>query len=121
MDLQLNGKVALVTGGSLGIGKGIARVLAREGVDVAICARRKDVLEAAADEIRREAGRKVLAIPADLTRRGDAEDFVRGAARHFGGIDGLGNNAGSAPGGALEPLDEKARRQDINPTSRGYV
>src|SRR5207249_4396047 len=98
MDLQLNGKVALVTGGSLGIGKGIARVLAREGVDVAICARRKDVLEAAADEIRRESGRKVLAIPADLTRREDAENFVRGAARHFGRIDVLVNNAGSAAG-----------------------
>jgi len=89
MDLQLNGKVALVTGGSLGIGKGIARVLAREGVDVAICARRKDVLEAAADEIRRESGRKVLAIPADLTRREDAENFVRGAARHFGNGGGV--------------------------------
>src|ERR671922_1644709 len=92
MDLQLNGKVALVTGGSLGIGKGIARVLAREGADVAICARRKDVLEAAADEIRRESGRTLVAIPADLTRREDAERFVHGAARHFGRIDILVNN-----------------------------
>ena len=94
MDLQLGGKVALVTGGSLGIGKGIARVLACEGAEVAICARRKDVLEATADEIRRECGRPVLAIPADLTRREDAENFVRGAARHFGRIDVVVNNAG---------------------------
>ncbi len=63
MDLQLSGKVALVTGGSEGIGKGIARALAREGCDVAICARRGEVLESAAAEIRAEFGRKVIAIP----------------------------------------------------------
>ena len=51
MDLKLNGKTALVTGGSEGIGKGIARALAQEGVDVAICARRKEPLEATAAEI----------------------------------------------------------------------
>ena len=60
---------------------------------VAICARRKDVLEATAEEIRRESGRKVLAIAADLTRREDAENFVHGAARHFGRIDILVLNA----------------------------
>jgi len=99
MDLQLQGKTALVTGGSMGIGKGIARGLAREGVDVAICARHKDALEAAADEIRRESGRKALAIPADLTKVEDAKNFVESAARQLGRIDILVNNAGSAPGG----------------------
>src|SRR5262245_14794650 len=98
MDLQLGGKIALVTGGSEGSGKGIAHVPAREGADVAICARRKDVLEATAEQIRRESGRKILAIPADLTRREDAERFVEGSHRHFGRIDILVNNAGSAPG-----------------------
>lgn len=69
MDLRLKDKVALVIGGSEGIGKGIARVLAREGIDVGICARRRDVLDKAAQEIRSESGRQVLAISADLTRR----------------------------------------------------
>src|SRR5947207_8803928 len=121
MDLQLRGKVALVTGGSLGIGKGIAQALAREGAEVAICARRKDVLEAAADAIGRECGRTVLAIPADLTQHADAENFVRGAARHFGRLDILVNNAGSAPGGVLESLDEDAWQQGLQLKFMGYV
>ena len=121
MDLQLQDKIALVTGASMGIGKGIALALAREGADVAICARRKDVLEAAADEIRHESARTVLAIPADLTRREDAEHFVHGAARHFGRIDILVNNAGSAPGGILEALDESAWMQGLQLKFMGYV
>jgi 3-oxoacyl-[acyl-carrier protein] reductase len=121
MDLQLSGKIALVTGGSLGIGKGIARVLAKEGVDVAICARRKEPLEAAADEIRRESGRKVLAIPADLTKREDAEHFINAAARHFGRIDILVNNAGSAPGGVIETIDEDGWMQGLQLKFMGYV
>src|SRR5512132_1839061 len=106
MDLRLTGKAALVTGGSEGIGKGIARALAAEGCDVAICARRRPLLEAAAAEIRAESGRKVIAIPADLTRTADAERFVTAAAQDLGRVDILVNNAGSAPGGILEALDE---------------
>ena len=69
MDLGLKGRKAIVTGGSLGIGKAIARELAREGADVAIVSRTKDVLEAAADELATETGRRVIAIPADVTSR----------------------------------------------------
>src|SRR5256885_5067629 len=86
MDLQLKGKIACVTGGSEGIGKGIAAALAREGCDVAMCARRKDVLEKAAEEIRRASGRKVFAIAADLTREADAKNFVEGVHKQFGRI-----------------------------------
>jgi NAD(P)-dependent dehydrogenase (short-subunit alcohol dehydrogenase family) len=121
MDLRLNDKVALVTGGSEGIGKGIAHALAREGCDVAICARRPDVLEATAAEIRGAFGRKVLAVPADLTRREDAEHFVRSSAAHFGRLDILVNNAGSAPGGIIEVLDEAAWLQGLQLKFMGYV
>jgi NAD(P)-dependent dehydrogenase (short-subunit alcohol dehydrogenase family) len=121
MDLRLMGKVALVTGGSEGIGKGIARALAREGCDVAICARRRDVLETAAAEIRAESGRKVLAISADLTRTEDAERFVTGAAADLGRLDILVNNAGSAAGGILEVLPEEAWIQGLQLKFMGYV
>ena len=121
MDLRLTGKAALVTGGSEGIGKGIARALAREGCDVAICARRRDVLEMTAAEIRAESGRKVLAICADLTRTEDAERFVTGAAADFGRLDILVNNAGSAAGGILEVLEEEAWIQGLQLKFMGYV
>ena len=98
MDLQMNGKQALVTGASAGIGKAIAFALAREGVDVAICARRPGPLQAAASQIARETNRKIVPIPADLTKPADAEAFVKEAYTALGRIDILVNNAGSAPG-----------------------
>lgn len=121
MDLQLKGKIALVTGASEGIGKGIARALAREGCDLALCARRQEPLEAAAGEIRKESGRRALAITADLTKQVDAENFVNTAHKHYGRIDILVNNAGSAPGGVLEALDENAWMQGLQLKFMGYV
>ena len=121
MDLGLTGKAALVTGGSAGIGKGIARALAREGADVAICARRREVLEATGAELRAETGRKVVAIPADLTRPEDAERFVATAAAELGRVDILVNNAGSAAGGILEVLGEDAWIQGLQLKFLGYV
>jgi NAD(P)-dependent dehydrogenase (short-subunit alcohol dehydrogenase family) len=121
MDLKLNGKCALVTGGSAGIGKAIARTLAAEGVDVAICARRKEPLAAAAAEIARATNRKILPIPADLTKPGDAENFVRQAHLALGRVDILVNNAGSAPGGVIEYLEEEHWAQALQLKFMGYV
>ena len=67
MDLGLKGQTALVTGGSKGIGKAVALGLAQEGVRVAICARDKASLEAAAQELARATGAEVLAVSGDLT------------------------------------------------------
>jgi NAD(P)-dependent dehydrogenase (short-subunit alcohol dehydrogenase family) len=121
MDLQLNGKTALVTGGSEGIGKGITRALAKEGVDVAICARRKDVLEASAQEIAKESGRKIIPIPADLTKDGDAKKFVEQGHKALGRVDIMINNAGSAPGGVLEHLAEADWEKGLQLKFMGYV
>src|SRR6266566_2121703 len=121
MDLQLKGKTALVTGGSEGIGKGIARALAREGVDVAVCARRKDKLDQAAAEIAKETGRKVVAIPADLTKDADAKNFVEKGHRALGRVDIMVNNAGSAPGGVIEHLSEADWAQALQLKFMGYV
>jgi NAD(P)-dependent dehydrogenase (short-subunit alcohol dehydrogenase family) len=121
VDLQLNDKTALVTGASEGIGKAIARALAREGVDVAICARRKEPLEAAASEIARETNRKIIPIPADLTKPADAENFVKQAHAALGHVDILVNNAGSAPGGIIEFLSEEDWAQSLQLKFMGYV
>src|SRR5262249_60900317 len=110
---KLNGKTALVTGGSAGIGKAIARALAGEGVDIAVCARRKEPLEAAASEIARATNRKIIPIPADLTRPPDAENFVKDAHSALGRIDIRVNNAGSAPGGVIEVLARESARQSL--------
>jgi 3-oxoacyl-[acyl-carrier protein] reductase len=121
MDLKLTDKTALVTGGSEGIGKGIALALAREGVDVAICARRKEPLEAAAAEIARATNRKLVAIPADLTRDEDAKNFVEQGHKALGRVDIMINNAGSAPGGVIEHLSEADWAQALQLKFMGYV
>ena len=102
MDLQLQGKVAVVTGASRGLGLGIARALAREGCRLAICARGEADLAAAAREIeaeiesktRAEAGGRVLAVPLDLTAPDAPERLLGEAVRRFGGVDVLVNSAG---------------------------
>lgn len=121
MDLGLKNKVALVTGGSEGIGKAIAQVLAREGCKLALCARRKEPLNATAKQIEAETKREAIAIPADLTKAADAKNFVDSAVKHFGRVDILVNNAGSAPGGVIESLSEEDWAQALQLKFMGYV
>ena len=119
MDLGLKGKRALVTGGSLGIGKAIALELAREGVDVAIVARTKDRLEAAAREMEGQTGRKVVPLVADVTSREQVDRAVAQAAERLGGLHIL-VNSGSAPGGSasatgpIESVVDEDLLQDFN-------
>ncbi len=121
MDLALGGKKAVVTGASEGIGKAVTIALAREGVDVAICARRKEPLEQAAAEIAKATGRKIFPITADLTKASDAENFIKKAHEALGRIDILVNNAGSAPGGVIEHLSEDEWASALQLKFMGYV
>ena len=114
LDLNLNGKVALITGGSEGIGKAIAWKLSEEGCDVAICARREDVLEAAAEEIRQATGGNVLPIPADVTRAEDVGRFVASSVDAFGGVDILVNNAGRSAGFPFEEATDEMWLEDFD-------
>ncbi len=99
MDLGLRGRHAIVTGGSRGIGKAIARELAREGADVAIVARRLEPLAKTAEELAGETGRRILPLAADVTRKEEIGAAVERAAAELGGVHIL-VNSGSPPGGS---------------------
>src|ERR1700733_3050106 len=121
MALGITEKKAIVTGASEGIGKAITLAFAREGVDVAICARRKEPLEAAAAEIAKATGRKIVPIPADLRKDADARNFIEQAAKALGRVDIMVNNAGSAAGGVIEHLTEDDWDKGLQLKFMGYV
>jgi 3-oxoacyl-[acyl-carrier protein] reductase len=103
MDLGLNGKVAIITGSSRGLGFASARALAAEGCRVTLCARTADRLHAAAGEIEQAgtAADDVLAVVADVSQADGVERVVGETAKRFGGIDILVNNVGLGRGGGL--------------------
>jgi NAD(P)-dependent dehydrogenase (short-subunit alcohol dehydrogenase family) len=125
MDLGLAGKVAIVTGGSRGIGKAIALALASEGADVVIVARDKTALEAAAAEISQKTGRAIKAISADTGDDGSVKAMVAAAASTFGRIDILVNcaaqPAGQAKPPALGEITTEDLWADVNVKVMGYL
>lgn len=126
MDLELAGKTAIVTGGSRGIGKAIARQLALEGVDVAIVSRGAEALEATAKELAAETGRKIVPITADTGRDEDVKAMVQRAADAFGHLDILLNGAARVSGGAspdpkLNEITDESFWSDMNVKVMGYL
>ena len=114
MDLGLQGKVAIVTGGSEGIGKAAAASMAAEGASVLIAARRADVLEAAAVEIRSETGGEVTAVPTDVMVPEQVESLIQRAVDDHGRLDIIVNNAGTSAGGAFESVTDEAWQHDLD-------
>ncbi len=112
MELGLEGRRALVTGGSKGIGFSIAQELLREGVAVAVCARHPEELSSALKELEK-LGAPVVARVADVTRAAEVEELVAGAAEQLGGLDILVNNAGRAHPGTFATLTDQDFQADL--------
>jgi 3-oxoacyl-[acyl-carrier protein] reductase len=106
MDLGLKGRVALIAGGSQGLGKAVAMEMGREGCRIAICALDDPELPKAVEEIKASTGAEVIGIPADLTDAVQAKDFVRKGIEHFGTLDILVNNAGGPPSKTFLEIDD---------------
>ena len=125
MDLELEGKTAIVTGGSRGIGKAIARELALEGVDVAIVARGLEALEAAGRELQSETGRRIIPIQADTGSDESVKAMVERAASAFDHVDILVNCAARPLGRGPEPKVEEIANDhfwaDMNVKVMGYL
>jgi NAD(P)-dependent dehydrogenase (short-subunit alcohol dehydrogenase family) len=126
MDLELKGKRALVAGGSRGIGKAVARALAREGADVALLARDPDRLAGAAAELGAEGGGRVVAVVADTGDDAQVERAVAEAAALLGGSIDILVNAAAEPGGYAAPprlaeLQAAALQREIDIKVMGYI
>ena len=113
MELGLKGRTAVVTGASRGLGRAIALELAREGCDLAVCARGETDLAEAVGELE-AAGVKVFSDIVDVTEAAAIAGFVEGSAAALGGIDVLVNNAGAARPGNFETLTDDDWRADVD-------
>jgi len=108
VDFSLTNKVAIVTGGSRGIGRSIAIGLAEAGADVAIAARKPEALSEAVEAVS-ATGRRGVAIPTNVRRQGDLRNLVDETLRQLGRLDILVNNAGTTPVmGPVQDIDEGA-------------
>ena len=112
MELELEGRVALVTGGTQGIGRATAIRLAQEGAAVVIAARGREGLDAVAAEIRATGG-KVAAVQADVAKAADCERLVGEVIKAFGRLDILVNNAGTSSTGEFESVTDETWREDL--------
>ena len=125
MDLELENKTAIVTGGSRGIGKAVARQLAIEGVDVAVVARGEEALENTVIELGEETGRRIVPIVADTGDDEAVRNMVRSAAESLGRVDVLVNCAatplGQGPVPALAEVTDDHFWADMNVKVMGYL
>ena len=112
MQLSLKGKVVAITGGSEGIGGATATRVAELGAQVAICARRADVMELKAAELKK-LGADVLMVVADAAKTGDMERFIEETVRRFGRIDVVVNNAGGTGQAAFDKAEDAEFAHDF--------
>jgi 3-oxoacyl-[acyl-carrier protein] reductase len=121
MDLKLQGKHALVTGASRGLGYAIAQGLAKEGVSLVLNARTQESLEAAAYTLHNTTGVKVVAVPGDLSDPGIPGKLLDQAGEALGGLDLLVTNSGGPPPGKFETFDDVAWQRAIDLVFMSHV
>jgi NAD(P)-dependent dehydrogenase (short-subunit alcohol dehydrogenase family) len=121
MDPGLENKVALVTGGSMGIGKATAMALAQQGAQVAVCARGLEALKATAQEIKEVTGSQVISIRADMTSPEDIKLLVFSTVQALGEIDILVNNAVNSTSGRASELSDEVWLNHIQTKVMGYI
>jgi NAD(P)-dependent dehydrogenase (short-subunit alcohol dehydrogenase family) len=121
MNLNLQGKAALVTGGSRGIGKAVALALAAEGVRVAICGRDERILQQAVEEIQAQTRAEVVPIKANMSKLNDIRRFISTAAKKFNRIDILVNNAGAGHIGDINTITDEEWQDQIELKLLGYI
>lgn len=114
MEIRLDGRSAIVTGASKGLGFAMARAFAEAGADVALIARRPDALEEARRAIADGVKSRVIAIPCDVAQAGDIAAGHAAAMREFGKVDILVNNAGKSATGAFESLTDADWQADLD-------
>jgi 3-oxoacyl-[acyl-carrier protein] reductase len=121
MDLGIAGRVAIVTGGSRGIGRAIAERLCREGANVVLCARNPASLAEAKRTLEALGGGQIVTVEADLTEPAGAAGVVETAAATWGRIDILVNNAGAARGVPFDDLTEELWLENLRLKLFGYL
>lgn len=120
MDFQLKDKVAFVTGGSRGIGRGVALMLAEHGLNVAICGRTRESLDATAADIR-ALGVQAWTFQTDVSRLEDIERFVAEAYKAAGRVDILVNNAVTSTSAPFDELSDDEFRYHIDVKLMAYI
>ena len=121
MNTGLQGKIAMVSGASKGIGRAVADKLAAEGANLSLCARGEAALQAAAREIEAKHGVDCLVCAADLSRGEEIERWVGATIARFGGVDVLINNAGAAQGGAFLAMPDQTWLESWQLKLFGYI
>lgn len=121
MDLQLKGKVALVTGASRGLGYATALTLAREGCQVAVNSRSEENTKSAAGKIASETRTQVIGLAGDVSEAGIAEKVVTATVEALGGLDILITNTGGPPAGPFESFDESAWQKAVDLSFMSHV
>src|SRR3989454_91745 len=122
MDLGLHGRVAIVAAASKGLGRAVAEELAREGAEVAICARSAENLASAASQIRAATGQEVFTEPLDVTNAARVAEFVAAVEKRFGRVDICVTNAGGPPAKNFLDIspDERRAAGGVTPMSAGW-